>query len=288
MSDSLPQSLFRYFTTDGVLATLRHGTLRFACPLDFNDRNDNQWDANYQLNTDEFRTIFQQEIEHLVESDESLDCVKLPELRLALQRLRSAPSDNRAESYQHLHPFKNSASDFMLQLKAIQISLRALCLSETETNVCMWNEYAKGLTGAVIEFNAHKLRQSWPTPIRKMQYGQSEELPRVFDNLRTFAHDVLRGRFAEYTRLAANALALYKTASWKDEREWRATWSQTAHISQPFSLPYPSDSLKSVIFGIKFPTKSFNEAAMLIRTRHPAAYICRADFSSAGAVQIWK
>jgi hypothetical protein len=150
--------LYRYFTVEGAIATLKTGSLKLTPPREFNDPFDMNPGWRVNLSEDDIRKGYHAlGFDDKMTFEEFCECVE-PESR----QLQTAAMKSFA---------------FHLNQK-----LGAVCFSKLYDSVPMWAYYGSCHTGVVLEFDemSHDFRQQFEGKLDKVHY---EKLRPQFETL---------------------------------------------------------------------------------------------------------
>jgi len=228
--DGSKQVFYKYmpFDEDTSLKAITEGTMKFTCPLEFNDPFD--CNPNYdQASIDEFE---------INRSDLIKKAAKLkglsPAKYLQHKKKLAAPIKQRMRSRDH-HKV------FMQEIGVCSLSL-------DPSNILMWSHYADNHRGFVIELYV-------PASHKKAKHDLAfnmTPLPVFYKEQRP----VYKYGMSENTGDQITKLLLTKAKKWEYEQEWRV-------INQEIGagiFPYNRDQLLlSVIAGIRMPDEDFKK-----------------------------
>ena len=151
---------------------------------------------------------------------------------------------------------KQLINDFYVVLKQARDSLRVACFSETNRSILMWSHYAKNHQGFCIEYDFNQLEyKRYLKPVRYV--NERHYVP---------------GYFAYHVSpKAGNAIyeaALYKSAEWSYEKEWRLVMSRIDLAHPEYSGRIPVMAVKEFISAIYLGVKASKDFEMAICTHY--------------------
>ena len=142
-------------------------------------------------------------------------------------------------------------NDFYVVLKQARDSLRVACFSETNRSILMWSHYAHNHQGFCIEYDFNHLE--YKRHLKPVRYVNERHY--------------VPGDFADHvSSKAGNAIyeaALYKSAEWCYEKEWRLVMSRIDLAHPEYRGLIPAMAVKefitAVYLGVK-ASKNFEKA----------------------------
>ena len=142
-------------------------------------------------------------------------------------------------------------NDLYITLKQARDSLRVACFSETNRSILMWSHYAHNHQGFCIEYDFSQLE--YKQHLKPVRYVSERHY--------------IPGDFADHiSPNAGNAIyeaALYKSAEWSYEKEWRLVMSKIdlTHPEYRERIPVMAVNafIRAVYLGVK-ASKDFEKA----------------------------
>lgn len=159
---------------------------------------------------------------------------------------------------------------------------RILCLSESPIITPMWNHYADGYKGIVIEFDCVDLLENAWLLAKPINYTNETPLTYTSEGMAEllFMPD---NKAIEYIN---SEVTFIKTEEWAYEKEWRIS-----HYAKQMSSGHYSDlkfhpfELKSVILGPLFDASEFVEVTSLVKM-YPRAQLFKSSFGGDRRISI--
>ncbi len=218
---SKDQVFYRYKYVEfsqNSLKIITDGTIKFTCPLDFND----PFDCRPYLLVDD-------------------DVVTSKPFKIAQKYKKLSPAEKIKQKPQMLKNLKN-AIDSGEHTKIFLQDLGVLSLSRTANNILMWSHYADNHRGFVVEFKydmdilsskAHRLESLFPIPVEYETSRPIHKMSERFDPTKHF---------------------LTKSIDWKYEQEERVITTNEGHGVHPYNR---KEILNAVVAGAKMSDKDF-------------------------------
>lgn len=178
------------------------------------------------------------------------------------------------------------APESIKEMKDVWITMlnarRILCLTESATITSMWNHYADGYKGVVIELECIDAIDSPWLIAKPIKYTNEAPL--------TYSAEGMAELLLLPTEKAAdyinNEITFIKTVDWSYEREWRvSSYSQPMNQEHFSDLKFHPLELKSVILGPLFDSKEYEQISLLVK-RYPMAKIYNSSFSADRKISI--
>lgn len=250
-------SFFKYMTAATARTVMASKTLRWSSPLIFNDPFDTPRELAHGVGPSELSQAVGRRLASLVESPQA-DLSKLgPKARVIVELARLLSAGDRAEVLGSLldgidAPQPLTGLDELRSLwRSFVPEFRILCLTEDPVSASMWNHYAGGFTGAVLEFSClDELDSAWlaaqpvryDTPAAEM-FNAAELAEITLMPQRQACEAILdRGTFR-------------KAPEWSNEREWRVVGSKQPNESGDYSdWPFRAAELSALYLGPKIAT----------------------------------
>ena len=145
------------------------------------------------------------------------------------------------------------------RLSPKDLNLRISCFTEINNNILMWSHYADSHKGLVLEFSTEHVPFAKAIPIQYKSHLSQEEYPDLFDSNHLFPWYEFKGE------------------PWAYEKEWRIINHGSAS-----TLPYPSEALKRVIFGINTDASIQAIIMNIVQTRYKGVVFQKARKSLEG------
>lgn len=226
---------YKYLPFDeGSLKTLTEGTIKFTCPLDFND----PFDCMPHYDTTSINQI----------------TTLRPELfKAAGERRGLSPANRLQKKGEFVARLKSRVSDGSFAEDILR-GVGVLSLSKEALNVPMWSHYAHFHTGIVLEFRIplkgelkdvkHSLNRLLPFPVKYQACRPQIEIGK------------------EYPPEFVNSLVLTKNDVWKYEDEERVIDNERGPGIHAYSR---DEILCTVIAGLKMDAKNFQRLETIVK-----------------------
>ncbi|MDF1818121.1 MAG: DUF2971 domain-containing protein [Immundisolibacteraceae bacterium] len=220
--------------TEGSLKTLTEGTIKFTCPLDFNDPFDCQ--PFYDL-----------------EAINNLPNMRPDLFKAAGDRRALSPAKRLAKKNEFIARTRNSIEDGTFA-RGLLGSLGLVSLSRTALSIPMWSHYAQHHEGFVLEFR-----------IPVMGISNEDSLI-AFDRLLPYPVQYSKERpvikiGVPYPDDFLEKLVLTKSTDWKYEEEERVLYKNR----EPGVYPYRRDEiLCSVLSGSKIRKENRDQLTQIV------------------------
>lgn len=248
-----PTTFFKYCSTSTALSVIGTSSLRWSAPSRFNDPFDVPLLAQVDFTLSDLREALDREHLRLLETlDETLH----PRIRQIQDALRSQPRETRAEVIREYlaaqritDPPSSDSLSVLTDVWRVQAAqLRILCLSESNDSASMWDRYADGHRGVVLELGYHDRIDNALVRARPVHYqDESPKLPGV----EWWAKAITLQPSVDFTSLWA-AYFYTKRSDWRTEREWRVvTYAQEGETGDFSDYPMAPRDLLSVYIGYK-------------------------------------
>jgi hypothetical protein len=221
----VPQFFYKYMTAKVAKIVLATRRLRWSSPLLFNDPFDITQELRLDFDEHRLSAALTDRVASLMEHGDLSAPVVHPVFRLLLQgAIRSGPDARRAmarELRRKMGAPTPGQAEALRELKdtwrAMVPSFRVLCLSEVNDATTMWNHYADGNKGVVLQFFAVKEVDSAFLVARPVVY---QDTPPSIADVGTWVNCMLGQGEKSYQDLFTEYLYV-KTCEWSYEREWR-------------------------------------------------------------------
>lgn len=288
-----PEILYLYRDIKTARLILENQTLRFSCPLDFNDPFDCQWDTYWQLRTAEADQATQLAYRTAISDPESWPDDADPRLRAATAAVRTELSgaDSRVSKEAVDRLLSDSAftpsqdrddKDVREHARSLAQSVRVLCLTEDPLSVLMWSHYGDKHRGVVLGFGSRALEEHWERPVEPVEY--LEHAPEVL-HLEQWAADLAYyGRVRDSSFHGFIRWAHFKHEAWKYEREWRCALLVGQDREGPVDHGWPHTALREIGFGCRADPIAVADLCFIVNVLYPHVCVWRARQDTNGLV----
>ncbi|CAN7353017.1 DUF2971 domain-containing protein [Pseudoxanthomonas sp. LjRoot143] len=277
-------SFFKLATRAVAKIMIKHRTIRWRTPLQFNDPFDTQTRLTANVDPDRFADRFVQRLGELAFSPE------VPEFydpystlhRLAMQTRANTPIERRDEflaflrpgAIQAAHTLSETLATMSDDIAAHMQHGRTFCLTEKINNVVMWSHYAEEHKGVGFKFRVlddidHPFRIAKPVTY-------SDDYVCIGDSVQMADH-FTRAAPINLTELAWK-LVYVKHSDWSYEKEWRCYWPL---LNEPVGTGYidPVQDprlFEAIYLGCNMGENDADEIVQLARLHLPDTEIFKA------------
>jgi hypothetical protein len=247
---------FKYVTAETARIVLESATCRWSSPLIFNDPFDVQFDLHLEFDEQKIVDLIVDELWEIYSGKKTLKAANALG-QIFESFLKRVPGLSRKDIFERqglrdsIRESIERTKTLLPQLHAQQRSLlqrsKLLCLSEVHDNILMWSHYTRDHTGAVLEFDSDKDRDSPLNRAERVNYSRA--MPRLMTEA-NMVHF-----FSGQWRMDANVIMhnsiFTKAADWSYEKEWRV-WLPGTDATQRFlDLAYQREELVGIYFGCR-------------------------------------
>jgi len=253
---------FKYVTSDVAKLIIRNHTLKWSCPLDFNDPFDHQFAF---ITEDRTELISNQIIQRIAEyvwdrDDVTFDTTHDPlGFGLMLTHLKQMKNVIPREEFlrnakailpQTVDSSKQALTDFYEEISLFLRQTRVLCLAEEKDNLLMWSHYSESHTGAVFKLNAIDELDSPFLVAKKVEY--SAEYPSLATEEEWLNHLLYINRI-DFGKRHFN-LCYVKGDVWGYEKEWRISITSEKHpLGEAVYNGEPPEVFGAIYLGCRMP-----------------------------------
>ena len=274
-----PQTFFKYLPTDGAEMVLRAGSRRWSSPLRFDDPAEFRRMPRFSPSLTEAASTFVGFLVGLAGGDRQAEeeryCAKT---RFLLNSFRTLlKSGSRPEELIREMETNVSGADERFEIRLNEFvkdltleSTRVLCVSSDGDNQAMWEKYAEGGRGALLEFR-HLPERSTPLLAAK-PVAYSTEPPVIASGLDL----MLFGNTPELRARCLESVVYAKREEWRYQREWRVVTWRTDDDGALFSdYSFHPAELASVTVGDQAPDSWALTIRQLVAARYPFCKLFR-------------
>lgn len=281
------QSFFKYMPLDTAKIVLENTTLRWSSPVIFNDPFDVPRELFHEATEHQIAQAISQKLHsELMNPRDNLDGVNayLAELIQHVKKMypKGIPAtlDSLFKTMTLNPPIGDDAPLVLQQFKEhwrkTLADRRILCLSESPSILSMWNHYADGYKGVVLEFACLDALDSAWLLAKPIEYTNEKLLT---DSCEGMA-DLLLREESVVGKYLANEVIYIKTKEWEYEREWRVAFSKRDGEEGLYSdYKFHQLELKSIILGHQFDNSELPDIVALSQ-KYPNATINRAKLTA--------
>jgi hypothetical protein len=248
---------FKYVTEIEAKRIIKDHTLRWSCPLDFNDPFDHQIsfidedraEALYELFTQRFQTYVSERDDIKFDMTHPFGQI----LTLYKQMCNVIPKEEffrRAEKIkiQVIQSIKRALAGFNEETRRERLNTRVLCLAEENDNLLMWSHYSASHAGAVVKLNVIEELEVPLLVAQKVRY--SNNYPLLATEEEWIDHVLCINRIDLGQRELD--LILVKGEDWSYEKEWRLSMtSEEYSLRGAIYLKEPPQVFGAVYLGCR-------------------------------------
>ena len=225
---------FKYVTKEVAKQIIKNHTLRWSCPLDFNDPFDHKFafidesriEAICDLLLGRFETYVWQRDD--IQFDETLPFGAHMAHFKKNKNLQSREEFRKNAETIRQHTIqlgRRALMEFNEETRRSRLQTRVLCLAEENDNLLMWSHYSASHTGAVFKLNAIDELDTPLLVAKKVRY--SKEYPLLVTEEEFVDHALCINRIDMGRR--EGELLLVKGEDWRYENEWRISITDVAY-----------------------------------------------------------
>ena len=256
MNDSIPKTLYKYVTADGLINILETGKLKFSAARLFNDPFDltiNPWDIDWK----DFREDLETEIKIAIS-----DNADLPNHLGDLRNYVNAPDtttenlNNEIKNWcdQIIERQKENQEGLKAGAKADLEKIRVLSLTTEHNNLLMWAHYTDSHKGAVLEFRGN---DEFFKKVLNVEYKKDLATSGLISkHIRFGMHLITTNPAIDFLRT--------KSCHWNYEREWRLMEDAKKPVMKREFHPFPPNALKKIYLGCEIQEDKIEEVRSLI------------------------
>ena len=281
------QSFFKYMSLSTAKIVLENSTLRWSSPTILNDPFDIPRELFPEVSEQQVATAFAQKLIHEVQNPRDNFEELAPGIIEILQSMKqSFPTVVSLEMNTRLEGLMIVAAketDVLLSLQVLKDhwlntldTKRVICVSEEPDIIPMWNHYADGYKGIVLEFACLDELDSVWLIANPINYTDTKPFTYSAEGL---AELVFRNN-SWATKYLTVELMRIKTTNWAYEKEWRVSTIKKSNEKGLYSdYGFHPNELKSVILGHQFDNSELPNI-MALSQKYPNATIKSAKLTT--------
>lgn len=275
------ESFYKYTTVAAAKNILSNSELRWSSPSLFNDPFDIPQEICNGINEQNIQEAMLDRLNELVMHPE----LPHPEHYSVMTRvLLFGFSRSDVELKKKLIEANNqSRNDARLTSEGLEMlrekwrsvygTQRILCLTEVWNSASMWDRYANGNRGILLQFGCHDDLDSAWLLAKQVLYTDAPlkaNTPKGFAELMLYTPLYATERIMEeYTHT--------KTTDWAYEKEWRiASWKRPYESGEYSDYKFLPEELHSITFGIATSQTEKMEFRELLKAKYPHAQLWQA------------
>lgn len=256
-------------TCDIARLIIKNRTLRWSCPIAFNDPFDHRFAFISEDQIEALIELLQQRARSYVWDRDDVLFDPSPPFGPILTQLKQmkdiVPQEEflrrfEAISQQIIESARRALAYFDEETNRARLQTRVLCLAEENNNLLMWSHYTASHTGAVFKLNAIDELDVPLLVAKKVTYSRVYPLLATEEELVDHLLYVHRIDFAKRER----ELLLVKGDDWSYENEWRvAITDETYPLGGVIDFVEPPDIFGAIYLGCCMPPKDEEEIIKL-------------------------
>ncbi|WP_431023940.1 DUF2971 domain-containing protein [Halomonas sp. H5] len=272
---------YKYFSTDGSIATLDNMTLKWTSPNAFNDPFEFPDAMDFKFDGRQLASALLDEIVEMAYGpDEPQGNPNHPFIavaRLTRNNPRKPTADDfRAymaqESKRTARRFEQGLNKRRKFLRNFRSNFSVLCLTENKQNLLMWAHYSQDHKGCVFQLRCLPELDRPLCAARKVNYVR--EYP-IISGLDTYVKHLIGQNELDYNNLF-NIFAFTKSSHWSYESEWRCV-SQLRNFETGVDFdPLVPDELEAIYLGCRSEPDYIENVIELVRRNAPNTKVYKA------------
>lgn len=273
---------YKYVTKDVAKTIIKNHTLRWSCPIDFNDPFDHRYAFIDESRLEATTELIIQRFETYVWERDDVQFDETYPFGLTLAHFRRNRDSIPREEFrknagiirqQTIENGRRALFEWNRETEAMLLQTRVLCLAEENDNLLMWAHYGSAHTGAVFKLNAID-DLDVPLLVAK-QVRYSHDYPRLVDEGEFVDHMLCVRRIDMGKREAE--LLLVKGVNWAYEHEWRVSLTDSNYPLGGFiDFEEPAPVFGAIYLGCRMPKGDKEEILILAEERLPGMEIWQA------------
>ena len=273
---------FKYVTKEVAKLIVKDHTLRWSCPVDFNDPFDHRFAFFDEGHIESLFELLVKRLETYVWERDDIQFDKTHPFGQILSQFKQNKAIiprqaflANAETIRHrmIQSGKRALADFNEETRRAQLQTRVLCLAGENSNLLMWSHYTASHTGAVIKLNAIDELDVPFLVAKKVRY--SSEYPLLVTKEEWIDHALCIKRIDFGKR--EGALLLVKGEAWRYENEWRISITDESYpLGGVIDFKEPSQVFGAIYLGCRMPQKDKKEIMDLATQNLPNMEIWQA------------
>jgi hypothetical protein len=253
---------FKYVTKDVAKLIIKEHTLRWSCPLDFNDPFDHQFAFIDEDRIEALSNLIIRRVEHYVwdRNDIQFDIKDDPFgfgriLALLKQMKNLIPREEFLRNAKEILPQmidsgRRATANFNEETNRFLLQTRVMCLAEENDSLLMWPHYSVSHTGAVLKLNAIDELDVPFLVAKKVRY--SREYPILATEEEWINHLLYINRI-DFAKRQAD-LFYVKGEDWSYEKEWRISITDEDYpMGGAIYFKEPPEVFGAIYLGCRMP-----------------------------------
>ena len=283
--DHTKERFFKYTSASTALKILETSTVRYSCPLLFNDPFDAQSGLHFDFEIESLPEKVFQRIEQLVSSDTKpvpQEGNLLGEAITIMWENKSTHGFPREDIWNLVRPHLVKLKDHAIRLQSEYQNvwwndflprLSVFSVAEDNDNLLMWSHYGINHAGVVFSFRVLPQDDNPLCIARPVVY---RDTPPSFFTEQQWLDDIFGVRKLDHTALYFQ-YAYVKSSVWAHEKEWRV-WDLLPQPSPTRYYDYPlwNKEVEAVYFGCNIAPESKAAIMSLLSRKYPEAKLFQA------------
>ncbi len=273
---------FKYVTKEVAKAIIENRTLRWSCPVDFNDPFDHRYAFIDESRLESITDLIIQRFETYIWDRDDIPFDETSPWGPTLLHFRSNRDFIPREEFrknaegirqQTIENGHRALLEWNQQTEIMLLQTRVLCLAEQNDNLLMWAHYGLAHTGAVFKLNAID-DLDVPLLVAK-QVKYFDEYPGLVDEGEFVDHMLCVNRIDMGKR--ESELLLVKGTDWAYEHEWRISITNFGYPLGGFiDFEEPPPVFGALYLGCRMPRENREELLTLAKERLPGMEVWQA------------
>jgi hypothetical protein len=273
---------FKYVTNEIAKLIIKNHTLRWSCPVDFNDPFDHRFAFFDESRIEAISELLVKRIETCIWDRDDIQFDETRPFGSILVLLKQNKGVIPRESFQRnvemirqqtIQAGQRALAEFNEETRRTRLQTRVLCLAEENDNLLMWSHYSGSHTGAVFKLNAIDKLDVPLLVAEKVRY--SREYPVLVAEEEWIDHALCINRIDMGRR--EGELLLVKGEDWRYEKEWRLSITdETYPLGGAIDFREPSEVFGAIYLGCRMPRKDEEEIMELAGQSLPNMEIWKA------------
>jgi hypothetical protein len=273
---------FKYVTKDVAKLIIKNHTLRWSCPVDFNDPFDHKFAFFDESRLEAIFRLLVERFETYVWERDDIQFDEANPLGLILAHFKNKKDAIPRETYrtnvetikqQSIESGQHALAEFNEETRRALLQTRGLCLTEENDNLLMWSHYSASHTGAVFKLNAIDELDVPLLVAKKVRY--SREYPVLVTEEEWVDHALYINRIDMGKR--EGELLLVKGEDWHYEREWRISITDEGYpLGGTIDFEEPPPVFGAIYLGCRMPDEDKKEIRELADKNLPEMEIWQA------------
>lgn len=267
----VPDTLYKYTTSETASIVLETGKLRWQSPCQFNDVHELQRMPVLSPSFEEGRSIYAQSLVDIIYISKVNDFLKYSQWsqdllsQIAKLKNNNVSAQEALEKIQPSIPKSEKALGEILRISTENNndgSLRCFCLTESKNNGLMWGHYGESYAGCVFGFrHIEKLSTPFHAAEKVEYYPEAPVIGSALDFL-------LYGPTKELNKATRLSIYYSKSLDWSYEKEWRVIVKRPHDQKKYSDFKFYPEELESITIGPRMDASRKANILNLINSRY--------------------